>query len=512
MLVRATARQKEIAVRSALGASRLRVIRQLLTESVTLSLMGGGSGLLVAWWGLRLVIGLLPKDFPRLSSIKLDLPVLLFTLGVSLVSGVVFGLAPTWQVSKIRLMEALKATSRVTANVGNRLRGLLVISEIALSLVLLMGACLLFRSFLQLQSVEAGFNADHVLTLRAGPSGPNFREDAQFVAYYRQVEERLRRVPGVELVGSINELPLFKGPTFSFRVEGRPPLPIDRWPAANYRNASPDYFRALSIPIVRGRAFESGDHAAAPLVVVINQAVADQDFPGENPLGKRVNFGAVDKNGQPIWREIVGVVASVHNQSLDEAPWPEIYTSALQDPFPYQSFVIRASVQPGVLVAPVRQAIAEIDRSQQVADVFPMKTLVAQSVSQPRFNLTVLSVFAGIALLLSAAGVYGVMSYTVSQRTGEIVIRVALGAGSGDVLGMVLGQGLILAGVGMLAGVLGALILTRYLTSLLFGVSATDAITFSAIPALLSLVVLTACYIPARRALRVDPVRALRYE
>jgi putative ABC transport system permease protein len=326
------------------------------------------------------------------------------------------------------------------------------------------------------------------------------------------VEEQLRLVPGVDLVGSINELPLYKGPTFAFRVEGRPPLPIDRWPPANYRNASPDYFKTLGIPIVRGRAFESGDTATAPLVVVINQAVADQDFPGENPIGRRVNFGAVDKNGRPIWREIVEVVANVHNQSLDEAPWPEVYTSALQDPFPYQSFVIRASVEPVGLVAPVRQAVAEIDRGQPVADIFTMKTLVAQSVSQPRFNVTVLCVFACIALVLSAAGVYGVMSYTVSQRTNELGIRVALGAQSGDVLKMILGQGLILAGIGILAGMLGALALTRYLTSLLFGVSATDAITFAAIPALLSLVVLAACYIPARRALNVDPVRALRYE
>jgi putative ABC transport system permease protein len=512
MLVRATGRQKEIAVRSALGASRLRIVRQLLTESVTLSLMGGASGLLLAWWGMALVTGLLPKNFPRLASIKLDLPVLWFTILVSLVTGVVFGFAPAWQVSKVKLMAPLKETSRGMTGVHNRLRGLMVVSEIALSLVLLVGAGLLFRSFLRLQSVKAGFNSDHVLTLRVGPSGPNFKEDDQYVAYYHKVEERLRSIPGVESVGAINELPLFKGPTFAFRVEGRPPLPIDQWPAANYRNATPDYFRTLNIPIVRGRVFEPGDTAAAPLVVVINQAVADRDFAGENPIGKRINFGAVDKDRRPIWREIVGVVASVHNLSLDEDPLPEIYTSGLQDPFPYESFVIRSSVEPRTLVATARLAVAEIDRGQPVADIYPMQTVVADSVSQPRFNLTLLGVFAGIALMLSTAGVYGVMAYTVSQRTQEIGIRVALGAQSRDVLAMVLGQGLLLAGIGISVGMLASLVLTRYLSTLLFDVSVTDPITFAAIPVILSFVALLACYFPAVRALKVDPTRALRYE
>src|SRR5262249_34154275 len=388
MLVRATGRQKEIAVRSALGASRLRGGRQLLTESVTLSLIGGASGLLLAWWGLQFVTGLLPKDFPRLASIRLDLPVLWFTMGVSLATGVLFGLAPAWQVSKTRLVEPLKETARGAANLSNRLRGLLVISEIGLSLVLLVGASLLFRSFLQLRSVKAGFDADHVLTLRVGPSGPSFQEDSHYIAYYRQVEEALRRIPGVDIVGAIDTLPLSKGPTFAFRIEGRPSPPIDQCPPANYRNASPDYFRTLGIPILRGRGFEPGDTTMAPLVVIINQAVADRDFPGEDPIGKRINFGGVDKNRQPIWREIGGLVASVHNQSLNEEPVPEIYTSELQDPFPYESFVIRTSVEPESLVQSVREAITGVDRGQPATDILAMKTLVRESVSQQRFNLT----------------------------------------------------------------------------------------------------------------------------
>src|SRR5262249_2649099 len=261
-----------------------------------------------------------------------------------------------------------------------------------------------FRSFLGLRSVKTGFDPDHVLTLRVGPSGPNFEEDGQYIAYYREVEERLSRIPGVDLTGAIDTLPLSKGPTFAFRVQGRPALPIDQWPPANYRNATPEYFRTLRIPILKGRGFETRDTRAAPLVVVINQAVADRDFPGEDPIGKRINFGAVDKNQQPIWREIVGVVASVHNQSLDEAPEPEIYTSELQTPFPYESFVIRTSVEPDSLVQAVRETITSIDRSQPVTDILAMKAVVAESVSQQRFNLTLLSAFAGIALLLSSAG------------------------------------------------------------------------------------------------------------
>jgi len=426
-------------------------------------------------------------------------------------TGIVFGFAPAWQTSKANLQDSLKEDSRGGGNTRGRLRGIFIVSQFALSLTLLMGAGLLFRSFLKLRSVSAGFDPNHILTLYVSPSGPSFGDDDQFVRYYRQVEEQLGSIQGVESVGAVNTLPLALGPTFGFRIEGRAPLPIDQWPFANYRNATPDYFHTLKIPVLRGRAFDSRDTASSPLVVVINQAVADQEFAGEDPLGKRVNFGG-SRNNEPIWFEIVGIIANIHNQSLGEEPIPEIYTAGYQDPFPGVSFVIRTSVEPGMLAATARRTIAEIDRGQPVSEIYSMDTLVANSISQPRFNLTLLGIFAGIALLLSAAGIYGVMSYTVSRRIHEIGLRVALGARSGDVLRMVLGQGLLLAGIGMSAGLIASLVLTRFLASFLFGVGPTDPITFVAILALLTLVTLVACYVPARRTLKVDPMRALRYE
>ena len=346
MLVRATARQKEIAIRTALGASRLRIVRQLLTESVMIAVAGGGFGLLLAWNGVDMLTQLLPKDFPRLQDIGLDLKVLAFTILVSVITGVVFGFAPAWQVSRTDVHESLKENARGSAGgARNRLRNLFVIAEVALSLVLLVGAGLLFRTFLQLQSVDSGFNSQRALTVRLSPSGTNFREDPQFIAYYKQVEERLRAIPAVEAVGAINTLPLEKGPTFGFRIEGRPELPIDQWPGANYRNVTPDYFRAMSIPILEGRPFEERDNASHPLVAVINQAAADNNFPGESPVGKRINFGGTSNN-QPVWFEIVGVVGNVRSIELREEPASEIYLSYLQDVFSGMSFVIRTQIEP----------------------------------------------------------------------------------------------------------------------------------------------------------------------
>jgi putative ABC transport system permease protein len=512
MLVRATSRQKEIAIRTALGASRLRIIRQLLTESVILALVGGALGLLLALWGVDLLTRLLPKDFPRVESINLDFAVLGFTLFVSLITGVVFGFAPAWQVSRIDVQESLKDNARGSTGVRNRLRSLFVVAEVALSLVLLVGAGLLFRSFLQLQSVNTGFNAQQVLTMRLSPSGANFREDAQYIAFYQLVEERLRAIPGVQAVGAINTLPLAKGPTTAFRIEGRPPLPIDQWPGVNYRDVSADYFRALNIPILQGRSFDNRDTAAVPLVVMINQAAADENFAGENPIGKRINFGGVDSNNQPVWMEIVGVVANVRSLELQEAPAPEIYTAESQDAFASMSFVMRTTIEPAGLTAAVRQAVQEVDKAQPVSDIRTMENIVSDAVTQPRFNLILLGVFGGIALLLSASGIYGVMAYTVSQRTHEIGIRMALGARAGDVLRMVMGQGLRLTVIGISCGLLASLLLTRYLSSLLFGISATDTLTFVIVALFLAGVALVACFVPARRAAKTDPMVALRYE
>jgi putative ABC transport system permease protein len=513
MLVRATSRQKEIAIRTALGASRLRIVRQLLTESLLLAVIGGGFGLLLALWGVDLLTKLLPKEFPRLEGINVDFAVLGFTILVSLITGIVFGFAPAWQVSKTDVHEALKENARGAAGgVRNRLRGLFVIAEVALSLVLLVGAGLLFRTFLELQAVNTGFNPHQVLTMRLNPSGTGFREDPQYIAFYQRVKERVRAVPGVDTVGAINTLPLEKGPTFAFRVEGRPPLPIDQWATANYRNVDSDYFRALSIPTLQGRTFGERDNLSAPLVALINQATADRDFAGENPVGKRINFGGVDSNRQPIWFEIVGVVANVRSLELQEAAPPEVYTAAPQDAFSSMSFVIRTTIEPAALTAAVRQAAQDVDKAQPVSDIRTMESIVSDAVTQPRFNLILLGIFGGIALLLSASGIYGVMSYTLSQRTHEIGIRMALGAQAGNVLRMVMKQGLRLTLIGIALGLLASLLLTRYLSSLLFGISATDVPTFAFVALFLTGVALVACFVPARRAARTDPMIALRYE
>jgi putative ABC transport system permease protein len=514
MLARATARQKEIAIRSALGASRFRVFRQLLTESLMLALTGGVFGVLLAWWGIDLLTKLLPRDFPRLADINLDLAVLGFTLLISLLTGILFGFAPAWQISKVDVQEALKESSRGTAGGArrNRLRSLLVVAEVALSLVLLVGAGLLFRSFLELQSVNAGFTPQQVLTMRLTPSGANFQQDAQYIAFYKQVAERIGAIPGVDRVGAINTLPLSKGPTSAIRIEGQPLLPRDQWPRVNLRNVTADYFRALNIPIVQGRVFEERDNAASPLVVLINQATADRDFASENPIGKRINMGGVDRNNQPNWFEIVGVVANVRSLELHTEPTPEIYTASAQDAFGDMSFVIRTTIEPASLAASVRQAVQEVDKAQPVSDVRTMENIVSDSVTQPRFNLALLGIFGGLALLLSAAGIYGVTAYSVTQRTHEIGIRLALGARPVDVLKMVVGQGMLLIMMGIGVGVLASIFLTRLMTTLLYGVGATDPMTFAGVALILTGVALVACLVPARRAAKTDPMVALRYE
>ncbi|HEU4386387.1 MAG TPA: FtsX-like permease family protein, partial [Blastocatellia bacterium] len=384
--------------------------------------------------------------------------------------------------------------------------------EVALALVLLVGAGLLFRSFLHLQSVRSGFNAQQVLTLRLNPSGTNFQRNEQYVAYYHSVIERIRSIPGVESAGAINTLPLSKGPTLGFRVESQPNLPIDQWPTANYRNVTPDYFRVMNIPIIEGRAFDERDNLSSPLVVLINQSGAELYFAGEDPVGKRVNFGGTDNKNQPIWFEIAGVVANVRSIELNTEPAPEIYFPCGQDVFANMSVVIRTTVDPVSAAAGIRQAAQEADRAQPISDIRTMENIVSDSISQPRLNLTLLAVFGGIAMILSAAGIYGVIAYSVSQRIREIGLRIALGAKPGDVLRMVIGQGMKLAIAGVLIGLAGAWSLTRLLETLLFGVRANDPPTFVAIALSLTAVALIACWIPARRAAKVDPMVALRYE
>jgi putative ABC transport system permease protein len=512
LLARATTRKRELAVRAALGATRGRMLRQLLTESLSLALAGGLLGLLLAWWGVDALTRLMPATFPRMNEIALDLPALGFALLLSVATAIIFGLAPAWQGARCELQEALKESARGAGARRNRLRGALVTAEVALSLALLVSAGLLFRSFLRLRAVDAGFDAGGVLTMRLAPSGANFREDPRYIDFYQKVIEKISAIAGVEAVGAINTLPLSKGPTFAFRIEGRPETTVDKWPGANYRNVTPDYFRAMKIPIAQGRAFTERDNAPAPLVVIINQAAAARDFAGQNPVGKRINFGMRDNAGRPIWHEIVGVSANVRNKELQEEAEPEIYTAAWQDAFGGMTFVIRSSVEPASLAMAVRQAAREVDPAQPVFDLRPMESVVVEAVTQPRFNFTLLGLFGGLALALSAAGIYGVTSYSVAQRAQEIGVRKALGAQNGDVLRLVIKQGMASVLPGVVIGLVTAFAATRVMKSLLFGVSATDPLTFAVIALSLTSVALLACWIPARRATKVDPMVALRCE
>ena len=513
LLASAASRQKEMAIRTALGASRFRVMRQLFTESTILALAGGAAGLLVAFWGLTAITKFLPADFPRLTEIQMDWRVLAFTFVASVVTGILFGLAPALQISRPDVQEAIRETGRgASASLRQRrFRQALIVAEVALCVVLLAGAGLLFRSFLRLQSVQTGFVSQQVLTARLSPSGTNFTDDAAYVNFYNKVIERVSAVPGVQDAGMINTLPLAKGPTLGLRVEGRPVTTPDKWPYGNYRAVSPNYFRAMSIPIVQGRAFTEQDRDGAARALMVNQELADRVFPNENVVGRRVTFGSFE-NQQPIWWEIVGVAANVRSLELREEPPSEVYFSHLQNPFAGMSLVIRSSVEPASLAASVQQVVAEVDKSVPVSNVQTMDHIVSESITQPRFNLFLLALFSTVAMLLSAAGIYGVTAYTVTQRTHELGIRLALGAQVGDVLRMILRQGMIVIGVGLGIGLIAAFLLMRLLRSLLFGVGENDPLTFVAITIVLLLVALVACYVPARRATKVDPLIALRYE
>jgi putative ABC transport system permease protein len=512
LLASAASRYKEMAIRTALGASRWRVIRQLFTESTMLALLGGAAGLAVAYWGLALITKFLPGDFPRLNEIRIDWRVLAFTLTASVLTGILFGLVPALQISRPNVQESIRESGRGTVGSAkqSRFRQALIIGEVALSVVLLAGAGLLFRSFMQLQSVNAGFVSQQVLTARLSPSGTNFTTDEAYIGFFENVMKKVTEIPGVLDVGMINTLPLAKGPTGAFRVDGRPITTPDKWPGANMRGVSSGYFRAMSIPLLQGRSFTDNDKEGAPRALIVNQALAQKDFPGENPVGKRITFGNTDDQQQPIWFEIIGVSANVRSLELKEEPVPELYFSSLQNPWAAMSLVVRSSVEPESLAGQVRQIVNEVDKTVPVSQVRTMDHLVSESVMQPRFNLFLVGLFSVLAMLLSAAGIYGVTSYTVSQRTHELGIRLALGAQLGDVLRMVLLQGLTVIGIGIVVGLVAAFALVRLMKSLLFGVSETDPVTYVGITLMLSLVALLACYIPARRATKVDPLEALR--
>jgi putative ABC transport system permease protein len=509
LLARAAARRREVAVRAALGASRWRIVRQLLAESVLLSSLGGAAGLLLAVWGVDLLVSLDPTGVQRAGEVTLDWRVLGFTLGLSVLTGLLFGLAPALQASKADFVESLKEGGRSAQGLGrSRLRGALVVSEVALTLVLLVGAGLLVKSFRQLLAVEPGLDPRHVLTLEVSLPQAKYAERQQISSFYERLIEQAAALPGVEAAGAVSILPLAGNDNSNFvQIEGRPPLPPGQALRAGRRNVSADYFRALGIPLKRGRAFTASDAKDAPPVVVINEAMARSFFAGEDAVGKRIRTG--DKSP---WVEVVGVVGDVRHRGLDVETRPEMFFPHLQTPSRQMTLVARASGDPEALAAPLRERVRELDRDQPVGNVKTMETWVSESVASRRFSVLLLGVFAAVAAGLAALGLYGVVSYSVAQRTHEIGLRVALGARPGDVLRLVIRQGMTLTLLGTAVGLLAALALTRVMSGLLFGVGATDPATFVAVPLLLMTVALVACYLPARRATKVDPMVALRHE
>ena len=514
LLARASARQREIAVRAALGASRGRIIRQLLTENVLLSLAGGVAGLLLAFWGMQALLAISPGNIPRLSTIGIDIQVLVFTIAVSVVTGLLFGLAPAVIVSKLNLNDTLKEGGRSSAEGagGRRVRNALAIAEIALSLVLLVGAGLLIRSFLRLQEVKPGFNPSNVLTAQLSLPTAKYAENQQVVNFYDQLLERLAQQPGVKSVSLTNGLPMGGGGDFlAFFVEGKPVARTDRVPDAESRTVGPDYFRTLEIALRRGRLLTEQETQDAPRAAVINEALAKKYFPGEDPIGKRITFGN-PQAPDATWWNIVGIIADVRQSSLDKDAYPQIFRVYKQNPARAMTVVMRTAGEPTSMANTLRQEVWSLDRQQPLHNVRTLEQVLAESIARPRFNTLLITILAGVALVLAAVGIYGVISYSVTQRTHEIGVRMALGASSSNVLRLVVGHGMFLAGVGLALGVVGAFAVTRIMGSLLYGVSASDPLTYIVLVVTLGIIALIASYIPARRAMRVDPVIALRNE
>ncbi len=508
LLARSAARQKEIAIRAAMGASRGRVVRQLLTEGVLLSLIGGALGLMLGYWGLDVLLRLVPSS-TRLAAftVSIDRNVLLFTIGVSVVTGLIFASAPAIQSARTALADTLKEGGRTSAASGHhRLRSGLVIAEIALALVLLAGAGLMIRSFLRIQETDPGFDRHRVLTLELSLPQPKYQEKPRVAEFYRQLSERVSALPGVLASGLTSMLPLDNNWTNSFRIDGKPMTPP---PHAHAAVASGEYFNAMRIPLRQGRFFGPADNASGPLVVVIDEALARAYFPNENPLGRRITLS----DQKPEWREIVGVVGAVrHSDPLARETKGQLYLPYLQYPAPKMALAVRTAGDPVALAGAIRNQVLAIDSDQPIAEIKTMDTLLSEYVAQPRFNMVLLAVFAGLALLLAAVGIYGVIAYSVTQRTHEIGVRMALGARRQDVLRLVLSHAMRLAAAGLLIGLVGAFVATRVLSSMLYGIKSTDPVTFIAMSLLLGGMAALAGYLPARRAMRVDPMVALRYE
>ncbi|HEY0763630.1 MAG TPA: ABC transporter permease [Pyrinomonadaceae bacterium] len=514
MLARASGRQKEIAVRTALGASRWRIVRQLLTESVIVALLGGALGVLVGFWGIGALRAANPGDaakfIPGWYQLGINSKVLLFTLGLSVVSGIVFGLAPAWQTSKPNLNDSLKEGGRQTSGSTHRLRSSLVVFEVALSLVLLVGAGLLTRSFLSLLKTDPGFNSDNLLTMSLVLPALKYKEDPQRAAFFSDLVQRVKAYPGVESAAVVNYIPLGgSNSSDAYLVEGEPEPQPGQEHDGRYRVASPDYFRTMGITVVQGRGFTDQDKAGATPVVMVNETLARQHWPGQSPIGKRIRFyGPIDR---APWMEVVGVIADVKHD-LTIPVEPEYYLPHAQDPWNGMVLIAKTSVEPSSLAGALRQQVWAIDKDQPVFDVRTMQEVKSGSVALYSFSSVMLGIFAGVAMVLAAIGIYGVMAFAVTQRTQEIGIRMALGARTVDVLKLVVKHGMKLALLGIVIGLAGSWALTRFIEKLLVGVQPTDLLTFSLVSLCLLVAAFIACYLPARRATKVDPLVALRYE
>ena len=514
LLARAAVRQKEIAVRVALGAKRSRLIRQFLTESVLLSTLGGIVGMLIAYVGLILLKTFIPENISQAREISIDFKVLGFTLLVSVLTGVIFGLAPALQAVRFNQAETLKEGGRdaATGSSGKRLRSLLVMAEVAISLVLLIGAGLLINSFLRLRNVDPGFRADNLLTMKVVLPEPKYAEFERRSVFYTDLVQRVQSLAGVRSAAVTTNLPLYRqGNSISISIEGRPDPPPGQELIVVTRVISPGYFDTMSIPLLKGRQITDQDKETSPNVVVISETMARRFWPGEDPIGKRIAAGRAQ--APEDWIQVIGVVKDVRQFELNADPKPQMYLSYKQAAFfEPGDLVVKTDVDPASMAATVRKAVWEIDKDQPVSNIRTMEEILADSIARQRFSMLLLAIFAVVALVLAGVGIYGVMSYSVAQRTHEIGIRMALGAQTGAVLKLAVGYGMKLVIVGIVVGLIAAFLLTRVMATLLFGVTATDPTTFTLISLLLIAVAVLASYIPARRATKVNPIIALRYE
>ena len=512
LLARVTTRHREVAIRMAVGASRWRLIRQLLTESVILSALSGVLGLLLAYGGVKLLLALTPSEVPRLREIGLHVPVFLWTLTISIVTGVLFGLAPAVQASRPDLNQALKESSGRNPGSfqGSGLRNLLVVSEMAVALLLLVGAGLMTKSFFRLQQVNPGFDATNLISMNIALPTSKYRGQ-QTNGFYDQLIERVRNLPGVKSAGGIDPLPLSDSNVSNpVLVEGAPVVALADRPNVGVRVVTPGYFQTMSIPILKGRSFTEQDRDNTPNVIIVNEALASRFWPNGDAIGKRLGFeGDSDKQ---VWREIVGVAGNVRHKALEIEVMPETFFPYQQFPSNFMSLVVQTTSDPVNMVPAIRSQVLSVDKDQPVSDIMTMEQRLAKSVASSRFVMLLLGAFSVLALGLAAVGIYGVMAYLVTQRTQEIGVRMALGAQKRDVLKLVVAKGMALAIIGTVIGLVASLALTRLMTSLLFEVTPTDWLTFVIASTVLLTVALLACYIPARRATKVDPLIALRYE